>query len=233
MGIEEELIPVVLFNIGPLQLTSTVVNTWIVMALVSVLFIVLGRQLKVRPTRFQNALEWLVETIDGLIGDMIPDHSRTFLPVVGTLTVFITVSNLSGLIPGIRSPTTDLNTPLALAIVVFFSVHYYGIREKGLVGHFRHYVEPIFILLPIEIASEFARTLSLTFRLFGNILGEEIVVAVLFLILPIVIPVPMMLFSIFTSVLQAYVFTLLTVIYISGAVQAHGSQKSDKHSTSG
>lgn len=221
MGLEEELAPRIVFNLGPLQVTTTVVHTWIIMAIVSVIFIILGRNLRVRPTRFQNALEWLVEVIDNLIKDMIPEQPRLFLPVVGTLTVFITAVNLGGLIPGLKSPTIDLNTPLALAIVVFFSVHYYGIRRKGLLGHLKHYVEPIFILLPIEIASELARTMSLTFRLFGNILGEEIVIAVLFLILPLFVPVPMMLFSMFTSVIQAYVFTMLTMVYISGAVQAH------------
>jgi F-type H+-transporting ATPase subunit a len=221
MDLGEELVPHVVFTVGPLQVTSTVVYTWIIMAIVSVLFIVLGRRLKVRPTRFQNALEWGVEALDSLIQGLIPHQSRIFLPIVGTLAIFIAAANLGGLIPGLRSPTTDLNTPLALAIVVFFSVHYYGIRAKGIIGHLRHYVEPIFIMLPIEIASELARTMSLTFRLFGNILGEEIVIAVLFLILPVLIPVPMMLFSIFTSLIQAYVFTMLTVVYISGAVQAH------------
>ncbi len=221
MGIEEELSPATVFAIGPLQVTTTVVNTWIIMALVSVLFIFLGRNLKIRPSRFQNVLEWLVEAIDGLIASMIPHQPRLFLPLVGTLAVFIAASNLGGLLPGLKSPTTDINTPLALALVVFFSVHYYGIRRKGLIGYLRHYVEPVFFLLPIEIASELARTMSLTFRLFGNIFGEEIVIAVLFIVLPIFIPVPMMLFSIFTSVIQAYVFTLLSVVYISGAVQAH------------
>lgn len=221
MELAEELIPVVMFRLGPLQVTSTVVYTWIIMAIVLAVFAILGRSLKIRPSRVQNALEWLVEVIDTMVRDMIHEQPRIFVPIVGTLTILIAALNLGGLIPGIRSPTTDLNTPLALAIIVFISVHYYGIRRKGLVGHLKHYVEPIFILLPIEVASEFARTLSLTFRLFGNILGEEIVIAVLFLILPVLIPVPMMLFSIFTSVIQAYVFTLLTIVYISGAVQAH------------
>jgi F-type H+-transporting ATPase subunit a len=139
---------------------------------------------------------------------------------VGTLAIFIAAANLGGLIPGLKSPTIDLNTPLALAIVVFFSVHYYGIRAHGVVGHFRHYVEPVFFMLPIEVAGELARTMSLTFRLFGNILGEEIVIAVLFLIVPVILPVPMMLFSIFTSIIQAYVFVMLTVVYLGGAVQA-------------
>jgi F-type H+-transporting ATPase subunit a len=158
--------------------------------------------------------------LDGIIRDMIPEQSRIFLPLVGTLAIFIAAANLGGLIPGLRAPTTDLNTPLALAIVVFFSVHYYGIRKHGLIGHLKHYVEPVFFMLPIEIAGELARTMSLTFRLFGNILGEEIVIAVLFLILPVIVPVPMMLFSIFTSIIQAYVFVMLTVVYLGGAVQA-------------
>lgn len=221
MEIQNELIPAVVFSLGPLQVTRTIVNTWIIMAIVSVVFIILGRNLKTRPSRLQNALEWLVEVIDNMIKGMIPEQPRLFLPIVGTLTIFITAINLGGLIPGLKSPTTDINTPLALAIVVFFSVHYYGIRRKGLIGHLKHYVEPIFLMLPIEIVGELARTMSLTFRLFGNIFGEEIVIAVLFLILPPLIPIPMMLFSIFTSVIQAYVFTLLTIVYISGAVEAH------------
>ncbi len=221
MDIEEELVPTVLLQWGPLQLTSTVVYTWIVMAGVSVAFIILGRNLKTRPSRFQNVLEWIVEAIDNLIKGMIPEQPRLFLPFVGTLAIFITACNLAGLIPGLKSPTTDLNTPLALAIVVFFSVHYYGIRVRGIKNHLKHYVEPIFFMLPIEIAGELARTMSLTFRLFGNILGEEIVIAVLFLILRPFVAIPMMLFSIFTSVIQAYVFSLLTLVYISSAVEAH------------
>jgi F-type H+-transporting ATPase subunit a len=131
------------------------------------------------------------------------------------------VANLLGLIPGLQSPTPDINTPLAMAIIVFFSVPYFGIRSQGLWGYLKHYVEPIFLMLPIEIASEIARTFSLTFRLFGNILGEEIIIAILFIIAPFIVPVPMMLFSIFTGVLQAYIFTLLTCVYIGGAVKAH------------
>lgn len=221
MNIEEEFIPVQVFRLGPLQVTNTVVNTWIIMTVVTVALILLAKRLQVRPARWQNALEWLVEAIDGLIRNMIPHNPRLFLPLVGTLAVFITAANLGSLIPGLKSPTTDINTPLALAIVVFFSVHYYGIHEKGLLGHLRHYVEPVFFMLPIELVGELARTMSLTFRLFGNMFGEEIVIAVLFMILPYFIPVPMMLFSIFTSVIQAYVFSMLTVVYLGGAVQAN------------
>jgi F-type H+-transporting ATPase subunit a len=108
-------------------------------------------------------------------------------------------------------------------LIVFISVPYFGIKTKGFWRYIKHYFEPIFLMLPIEITSEFAHTLSLSFRLFGNIMGEEIIIAILFMIAPFIVPVPMMLFSIFTGVLQAYIFTLLACVYIGGAVKAHQS----------
>jgi len=207
-----------------LEVTSTVVNTWVMVALISAGAIWVGRRLKVRPGPVQNALEWFVQAIEGLIRSCVgTTDTSIFLPVVGTLAVFIGSANLLGLIPGMHSPTPDINTPLAMALVTFGSVPYFGIRTRGVGPYLRHYVEPIFLMLPIEIASEVARTFSLTFRLFGNILGEEIIIIILFMIAPLVVPVPMMLFSIFTGLLQAYIFVLLTCVYIGGAVRAHSA----------
>lgn len=220
--VAEEIAPKVVFSLGPLQVTSTVINTWIMILSLSIGAYFLGRSFKVRPTMLQNAIEWLIEAIQNIIAENVgTKDTNLFLPIVGTLAIFIGVANLLGLIPGLHSPTPDINTPLAMAIIVFFSVPYFGIRSQGLWGYLKHYVEPIFLMLPIEIASEIARTFSLTFRLFGNILGEEIIIAILFIIAPFIVPVPMMLFSIFTGVLQAYIFTLLTCVYIGGAVKAH------------
>jgi len=223
MGVEGELVPYVVFTIGPIEITSTVVTTWLIVAFLGVVSYLIGRSLKVRPGLFQNILEWVVESIDGLLQSMIGEGSRFLLPFVGTLAIFIAVANLTGLIPGLKAPTTDINTPLALALIVFVSVHYYGIRHQGLRGHLKHYVEPIFLMLPIEIAGEIARTISLTFRLFGNMMGEEVVVSILFLVLPLLVPVPMMVFGIFTGFIQAYIFTILTITYLAGAVKASGS----------
>jgi len=223
MGIEEELVPFVVFTIGPIEITSTVVTTWLIVAFLGVASYLIGRSLKVRPGVFQNILEWVVESIDGLLQSMIGEGSRFLLPFVGALAIFIAIANLTGLIPGLKAPTTDINTPLALALIVFVSVHYYGIRHRGLLGHLKRYVEPIFLMLPIEIASEVARTISLTFRLFGNMMGEEIVVSILFLVLPLLVPVPMMIFGIFTGFIQAYIFTILTITYLAGAVKASRS----------
>ena len=220
--VAKEIAPCTVFTIGPLEVTSTVTSTWAMMLLLSVGAYVAGRNLKLRPGPVQNLLEWIVQAIENLIRQMVGVEDTTiFLPFVGTLAFFIAIANLIGLIPGLRCPTPDINTPLALALAVFFSVPYFGIRTRGVWNYLKHYVEPIFLMLPIEIASEIARTFSLTFRLFGNILGEEIIISILFIVMPLFVPVPMMLFSIFTGLLQAYVFTLLTCVYIGSAVKAH------------
>jgi len=225
--VSDELTPNLVFSIGPLQVTSTVINTWIMIIVLGLGAFWIGRTFKIRPGMGQNAIEWLVEAIQGIISQNIGvENSNLVFPVVATLAIFIGVSNILGLVPGLQSPTPDINTPLAMALVVFILVPYFGIRTKGLWGYLKHYVQPIFLMLPIEIASEIARTFSLTFRLFGNILGEEIIIAILFIIAPLIVPVPMMLFSIFTGVLQAYIFTLLSCVYIGGAVKAHQSIKS-------
>jgi len=217
-----EIAPHVVFTVGPLEVTSTVVNTWAMMLLLGGGAYLMGRNLKLRPGLVQNMLEWIVEAIEKLIRAMVGvEDTAIFLPVVGTLAFFIGTANLIGLLPGLKSPTPDINTPLAMALVVFFSVPYFGIRTRGVWGYLKHYVEPIFLMLPIEIAGQIARTFSLTFRLFGNILGEEIIISILFVVMPLFVPVPMMLFSIFTGLLQAYIFTLLTCVYIGSAVKAH------------
>ena len=220
--VAKEIAPYVVFTVGPLEVTSTVVYTWAMMLLLGAGAYLIGRNLRLRPGLVQNMLEWIVEAIEKLIREMVGvEDTAIFLPVVGTLAFFIGTANLIGLLPGLKSPTPDINTPLAMALVVFFSVPYFGIRMRGLWGYLKHYVEPIFLMLPIEIASEIARTFSLTFRLFGNIMGEEIIISILFIIMPLFVPVPVMLFSIFTGLLQAYIFTLLTCVYIGGAVKAH------------
>jgi F-type H+-transporting ATPase subunit a len=223
-SISEEIAPQLIFRIGPVEVTSTVINTWVMIGVLGFVSNLLGRSFKVRPGMMQNAMEWLIEAIEGIISKNIgKDNVPSFLPLVAGLAIFIGVANLLGLIPGLRSPTPDINTPLAMALIVFVSVPYFGIKTKGFWRYIKHYFEPIFLMLPIEITSEFAHTLSLSFRLFGNIMGEEIIIAILFMIAPFIVPVPMMLFSIFTGVLQAYIFTLLACVYIGGAVKAHQS----------
>ncbi|HXL03055.1 MAG TPA: F0F1 ATP synthase subunit A [Candidatus Atribacteria bacterium] len=216
---EETLNPSVVFFIFGLPVTKIVVSTWFVMAFLVIASFISTRKLDFIPTRFlQNVLELFVEAIIYLIEDMSPGNGKKFLPLVGTLALFIGTANLAGLVPGLSSPTSDFNTTLALALVVFCSVPYYGIKTRGVKDYFKDYISPSPIMAPFHVISEITRTFSLALRLFGNILGEEIIIAILFLLSPLFVPVPMMLFSIFTGIVQAYIFTILTVVYLSAAV---------------
>ncbi len=143
--------------------------------------------------------------------------------MVVTLALFIGTANLLGLVPGLRAPTADFSTTAALAIVVFLAVPFFGIRAQGLRGYLRHYLEPSPILLPLEIITEFSRTLALAVRLFGNIMSEELVIAVLLSLAGLLVPIPIMMLAVLTSVVQAYIFAVLTVVYLSAAVRSHST----------
>ena len=176
------------------------------------------------PGRLQLALEAVVGALLDMLYENIGRKGRKFLGLVGTLGLFIFVCNLLGLVPGFASPTTNLNVPVGCALVTFVYYNYQGIREHGPFNYFKHFLGPVLplaiIMLPIEIISHLSRILSLSIRLFGNIFGEELVILVLASLIPLLVPLPMMFFAIFGGLLQAYVFIMLTMIYLSGAVAA-------------
>jgi F-type H+-transporting ATPase subunit a len=174
------------------------------------------------PGKFQLALETVVGGLIDMLEESVGEKGREFLGLVGTLGLFILVCNLLGLIPFFSSPTVSLNMPVGCALVAFIYYNSQGIRAQGVGSYFKHFLGPVLplavIMLPIEIISHLSRVLSLSIRLFGNIFGEELVVLVLGSLIPFVIPVPMMLFAVFGSLLQAFVFIMLTMIYLGGAV---------------
>ncbi len=176
------------------------------------------------PGKLQLALESLVGGLIGMLDETVGHKGRQFLGLVGTLGLFILVSNLLGLVPFFSSPTVSLNMPVGCALVTFLYYNFQGIRAQGVGPYFKHFLGPLLplaiIMLPIEIISHLSRVLSLSIRLFGNIFGEELVVLVLGSLVPFVVPVPMMLFGVFGSMLQAFVFIMLTMIYLGGAVAA-------------
>jgi F-type H+-transporting ATPase subunit a len=157
--------------------------------------------------------------------DLFAADPRPYVPLVVTLALYIGVSNLLGLVPGMQSPTASFSTCAALAVLVFLAVPFYGIRARGLRGYFSHYLEPSPLLLPLEIITELSRTLALAVRLFGNIVSEELVIAVLLSIAGILVPVPIMMLAVLTGVVQAYIFAVLTVVYLSAAVRAHPPER--------
>ncbi len=204
--------PQVIFRVFGIPVRNTVISTWFMMVAIVGAAIIVGRR---RPT----ALEMLVDFLNDAISDVMGRPAEPYLPLLGTLAIFIGVANVIGVVPFIVSPTRDINMPLALALVVFFSVHYFGIRAKGVAGYFKDLASPIFIL-PLELIGQLSRTLSLTLRLFGNVISTELVVAVIFALTPLFVPLPLVGFSLFTGLLQAYIFTALAAVYIGAGLEA-------------
>jgi F-type H+-transporting ATPase subunit a len=206
-----------------------IIMTWFIMVLLIGLGYFLSKNTRLIPSRVQAGIEMLIQALENLLEDSIGHKGKKYLPLVGTLALYILTSNLIGLIPGFKSPTNNLNTTAACALIVFIYYNFEGIREHGVWKYFRHFMGPGFgekgipwlapLLFPIEIISHIARPLSLSIRLFGNIMGEDLVLAVLAVyILPVIIPLPMMFLAVFTSVIQTFIFVLLTCLYLSGAV---------------
>lgn len=218
----EGLVPPVLFRIGPVEITATVSYTLAASGVV-IGFALLARWgLRKGPTGWAIAAEFVVEHLEGVMRDMFGRDARPFVPLVVTLALFVGVANLLGLFPGLKSPTADFSTTAALAMVVFLAVPVYGILDKGLRGYLKHYLEPTPFLLPLEIISELSRTVALAVRLFGNIVSEELIIAVLLAIAGLLVPVPIMMLAVLTGVVQAYIFAVLTAVYLSAAVRNKG-----------
>jgi F-type H+-transporting ATPase subunit a len=241
-----------------------VTYTWLVMILLAALAFVASRNVALVPRGLQNFFEVVLEQFQQLIDDVIGPEGRRFLPLIATLGLFILVGNLLGLVPGMNGPTTNLNTTAACAIVVFFAYHYIGIRKQGALTYLQHFMGPVPLALKplmfvIEIISHLARPLSLTLRLFGNMFGGHILLAIIFFLMgldgligwalsgsPIgavvggVGGLVMIVFTvgflyplkILVSFLQAFIFVMLTMLYISGAIEEaehHGGEHHPAH----
>jgi len=207
----ENFAPQVVFTLFNIPVRDTVVSTWVVMGLIMLTAVLVARRQPVM-------LEILVDFFTDLISDLMGRPAGPYLPLLGALAIFIAVANIIGVVPFLRSPTSDINSTLALALVVFFSVHFFGIRNKGFSGYLRYLASPIF-LLPLELIGQLSRTLSLTLRLFGNTLSAVLIVAIIFSLAPLFVPLPLIAFGIFTGILQAYIFTALAAVYIASGLE--------------
>lgn len=193
----------------------------IVAVLIVVLLGLVSRKPALVPRRRQNIAEMIVQMFEGIIVDIVGPEGRKYLPVIGTVGIFIFSCNMIGLIPGFMSPTSKLNVTIGCALVVFFYYHAQGVKAQGL-KYFKSFIGPIPVLaplmIPIEIISHFSRPVSLSMRLFCNIFAEELLILIMASIIPFFLPLPFMAVAIFTSAIQAFVFVLLSCIYLSGAV---------------
>jgi F-type H+-transporting ATPase subunit a len=205
-----------------LPIGKHVLYTWLVMVVLLVVALVASKAIKLVPTGLQNLMESVLSGIADLAEETMGPKGMAYFPLLATLALFILVSNLIGLIPGFYPPTANLNTNAAMALTVFVMTHAIGIKEHGL-SYLKHFMGPILLLAPlifvIEIIGHLARPLSLSLRLFGNMYGHEIVLMIFIGLVPFLLPVPMMLMGVLVAFIQTFVFTLLAMIYIAGAME--------------
>jgi F-type H+-transporting ATPase subunit a len=208
----------VFFHVGPADVTRPVVTTWAIMLVLALGSWLITRRLGLRPNRRQAVLEAIVIGVMRQIEDVIRKDPLPFLPLLGTLFIFIVTANLSGVLPGVEAPTSKLETPAALALIVFFSVHYFGVRAQGPLGYLASFAKPKLIMLPLNIVSEVTRTFSLMVRLFGNVMSGEFVIALVVGLAGLFVPIPLMALEILVGFVQAYIFTVLATVFIGAAV---------------
>lgn len=203
------------------KINSTLFYSWIVMVILIITAWLTTRNItsEYQLSRWQNSLETIVGYMRNQIQETTQEKPDPFLPFLGTLFLFISVSNILSFVPIYHPPTGSFSTTSALAICVFFAVPVYGVRQRGFIKYFKHYIEPTVLLLPFNIIGRFSRTLSLAVRLFGNVMSGTIIIAVLVSIVPLFVPILMHALELLIGQIQAYIFAVLAAVYIGSAIR--------------
>ncbi len=213
---------IVLFQWDWFKINSTIAYTWLVIFLLTFGSWLVTRRLSSegKLSRWQNLLEVLITGIKSQIREVSRQDPGPYLPFVGTLFIFIAVSNVLAIVPGYVPPTSSLSTTAALAICVFIAVPVFGIASQGVLNYLRQYIQPTFFMLPFNLIGELSRTLALAVRLYGNMMSGTIIVAILLTITPLIFPVIMQALGLLTGLIQAYIFAILAMVYIASASRA-------------
>jgi F-type H+-transporting ATPase subunit a len=207
---------------GGVRLNGTIVFTWGLMFVLAVGSKLITRKLStdLKRSRWQNFLEIIVTAIEKQIEEVGLPHPEKYIGFLGTLFLFVAMANLFTVIPGYQPPTGSLSTTVALALCVFVAVPLFGIKNQGMGGYLKSYVEPTVIMLPFNIISELSRTLALAVRLFGNMMSGAMIIAILLTITPFVFPIVMTALGLLTGMVQAYIFSILAAVYVAAATRA-------------
>jgi F-type H+-transporting ATPase subunit a len=207
-----------LFHIGPVPITEPVVATWAIMAVLVGGGAFLSHRLKREPSRLQAAIELVVDTVDIQIRDTMQVEPGPYRAFIGTLFLFIFTANWSSLIPGVEPPTAHLETDAALALLVFLAVIRYGVRAGGIGGYLATFAVPSAIMIPLNFVESITRTFSLLVRLFGNVMSGVFVIGIVLSLAGLLVPIPLMALDLLTGAVQAYIFAVLAMVFIGGAV---------------
>jgi F-type H+-transporting ATPase subunit a len=219
----------ILWESGMFKINATILFTWLIMAI-----LVIGSWLVTRKitsaltmSKGQNMLEVIVGGVMDQIQEVSQQDPRPYLPFIGSLFLFIITSNVLAIVPGFQPPTGSLSTTAALALCVFLAVPIFGVRKQGWRGYFKQYIQPTPIMLPFNIIGELSRTLALAVRLFGNVMSGALIAAILLAIAPLFFPILLQALGLLTGVIQAYIFSILAMVYIASATRAHSGREED------
>ena len=215
--IESPLVLKTVFTIGPVPVTEPVVVTWALMAVLTLVGLIATRSLTLSPNRYQSVLELVVGAIEGQIRGTMRVTPRRYVPIIGTLFLFILAANWSSLIPGVDPPTAHIETDAALGLIVFASIIYFGIRGRGVEGYLKTFAEPSIVMIPLNLVETFTRTFSLIVRLFGNVMSGVFIIGIVLSLAGLLVPIPLMALELLIGAIQAYIFTVLAMVFIGSA----------------
>ncbi|RAI59988.1 F0F1 ATP synthase subunit A [Roseicella frigidaeris] len=217
------------FHLGPLPLSAPVLVTWGLMLALAGGSWLLTRRLALRPGRAQAALELVVETIDQQIRETMRVPAEPYLALIGTFFLFVLTANWSSLVPGIEPPTASIETDAALALIVFVAVIVHGVRVRGWRGYLRNFLYPNILMAPLNILETLTRSFALMVRLFGNVMSGVFVIGIVLSLVGFLVPVPLMALELLTGAVQAYIFSVLAMVFIGGAVEGEPGEARERN----
>jgi len=209
----------VLFQLGPVPITQALVTTWAIMLVLVVGAWLTTRRLTIVPGKRQAVLELTVATLDTQIAETTGAKPEPYRGFIGTLFLFILVANWSSLLPGVEPPTATLETDAALALLVFASVIWFGVRSNGVLGYLRTFTTPNIVMIPLNIMESITRVFSMFVRLFGNVMSGVFVIGIVASLAGLLVPIPLMALDLLTGMVQAYIFAILAMVFITSAVE--------------
>ena len=212
------------FQIGTLFLSASLITTWLLMLGMLIFSAFIRRKLLQDDNLWRTCAETLFAMMENAVKEVVPNYYQQVTPFIATLWIYLVLANLLGLIPGLHSPTADLSVTAGLALIVFASVHWFGIRNLGLKTYLKHYLSPNPIMLPFHLMSEISRTLALAIRLFGNIMSLEMAILLVLLVAGFLVPIPLMMLHLVEALIQAYIFGVLALLYIGTSLESKAPQ---------
>jgi F-type H+-transporting ATPase subunit a len=220
--------PETVITLGPVIITDTVLITWLVISVIAAISFMITRRLDLSPHLLQEILEALFEAMEKTVREVLAIDPAQVVPILGTLWILIGFSNLAGLLPGMITPTADLNTTFAFAMIAFSMTHIFGIKSRGVRKYIAHYKEPTWLLLPFHLIAEITRTVALAVRLYGNMLSGDMIAVILLGIVGFLVPVPFNLLHVVIGLIQAYIFGILTLVFIAGGLGTQNGNEERK-----